>query len=203
MPVHDEDLAEAFDEMADLLALKAENPFRINAYRRAAQVVRALPEELQSKIAAGFDPDALPGIGADLAEKIRVFVRTGELPGLASLRRSVPAGLREIMNIQNLGPKRARALYDALGVCDLKTLKTALAEHRVREVRGFGAKMEERLTKAVEEIEGRSRRLLRSVAAQYAKALESYLRALPGVTKVDIAGSFRRGCETVGDLDFL
>lgn len=203
MPVHNEDLAEAFDEMADLLALKAENPFRINAYRRAAQVVRALPEELQSKIAAGFDPDTLPGIGPDLAEKIRAFVKTGELPGLASLRRSVPTGLRELMTIQSLGPKRVRALYDALGVCDLKTLRTALAEHRVRTVRGFGAKMEEQLAKAVEEIESRSRRLLRSVAAQYARALESYLRALPGVTKVDVAGSFRRGCETVGDLDLL
>jgi DNA polymerase (family 10) len=203
MPVHNEDLAAAFDEMADLLALKADNPFRINAYRRASQVVRALPEELQSKIATGFDPDALPGIGADLAQKIRAFVKTGELPGLASLRRSIPPGLREIMKVQSIGPKRVRVLYDELGIRDLKTLRTALAKHRVREVRGFGAKMEERLTKAVEEIEGRSRRLLRSVAAQYATALESYLRALPGVTKVDVAGSFRRGRETVGDLDLL
>lgn len=203
MPVHNEDLAAAFDEMADLLALKAENRFRINGYRRAAQVVRALPEELPIKIAAGFDPDSLPGIGADLADKIRAFVKTGELPGLAALRRSVPAGLREIMNIRNIGPRRAVALYDALGVHDLETLRRALEKHRVREVRGFGAKMEERLTKAVEETPGRSGRLLRSVAAQYATSLESYLRALPGVTKVDVAGSFRRGRETVGDLDFL
>jgi DNA polymerase (family X) len=203
MPVHNEDLAAAFDEMADLLALRADNPFRINAYRRASQVVRSLPEELQSRIAAGFDPDTLPGIGADLAAKIRAFVETGELPGLAPLRRSTPAGLREIMSVQNIGPKRVRALYEALGVRDLKMLREALAKHRVREVRGFGPKMEERLAKAVAEIEGRSRRLLRSVAAQYAAALETYLRGLPGVTKVDVAGSFRRGRETVGDLDFV
>ncbi len=203
MPVHNEDLAAAFDEMADLLALKAENPFRINAYRRASQVVRSLPEELQIKIAAGFDPDTLPGIGADLANKIRSYVKTGQLPGLASLRRSTPPGLREIMSVQNIGPKRVRALYEALGVRDLKTLRTALAKHRVREVRGFGPKMEERLAKAIDEVEGRSRRLLRSVAAQYATALEAYLRALPGVTRVDAAGSFRRGRETVGDLDLL
>lgn len=203
MPLHNEDLAAAFDEMADLLSLRAENPFRINAYRRASQVVRSLPEELQIKIAAGFDPDTLPGIGTDLAEKIRAFVKTGELPGLASLRRSVPPGLREIMSVQNIGPKRVRALYEALGVHDLKTLRAALTKHRVREVRGFGPKMEERLTKAIDEIEGRSRRLLRSVAAQYATSLEAYLRTLPGVSKVDTAGSFRRGRETVGDLDIL
>lgn len=203
MPVHNEDLAAAFDEMADLLALQAENPFRINAYRRASQIVRALPEELQIKIAAGFDPDSLPGIGADLAAKIRSFVKTGELPGLASLRRSVPAGLRDIMAVQGIGPKRVRALYEALGVRDVKTLRAALAKHQVREVRGFGAKMEERLTQAVDEIERRGRRLLRSVAAQYATSLEAYLRALPSVTKVDVAGSLRRGRETVGDLDLL
>ena len=203
MPVHNEDLAAAFEEMADLLALKADNPFRINAYRRASQIVRSLPEELQSKIAEGFDPDTLPGIGEDLAKKIRAFMKTGELPGLASLRRSIPPGLRELMSVQGIGPKRVRALYEALGVHDLKTLRAALAKHRVREVRGFGPKMEERLAKAVEEIEGRSRRLLRSVAAQYAAALEAHLRALPGVTKVDVAGSFRRGRETVGDLDIL
>lgn len=203
MPVHNEDLAAAFDEMADLLALKADNRFRINAYRRASQIVRSLPEELQSKIAGGFDPDTLPGIGADLANKVRAFMKTGELPGLASLRRSIPPGLREIMSVQNIGPKRVLALYEALGVHDLKTLRAALAKHRVREIRGFGPKMEEHLAKAVEEIEGRSRRLLRSVAAQYAAALEAHLRALPGVTKLDVAGSFRRGRETVGDLDIL
>lgn len=203
MPVHNEDLAAAFDEMADLLALKADNPFRINAYRRASQIVRSLPEELQSKLAEGFDPDTLPGIGEDLAKKIRAFMKTGELPGLASLRRSIPPGLREIMSVQNIGPKRVRALYEALGVHDLKTLRAALAKHRVREVRGFGPKMEEHLAKAVEEIEGRTRRLLRSVAAQYAAALEAHLRALPGVTKVDVAGSLRRGRETVGDLDIV
>lgn len=203
MPVHNEDLAAAFDEMADLLSLKDENPFRINAYRRASQVVRSLPEELQGKIATGFDPDTLPGIGADLADKIRAFVKTGELPGLATLRRSIPPGLREIMSVQNIGPKRVRALYEALGVRDLKSLRMALVNHRVREVRGFGAKMEEQLTKAIDEIEGRSRRLLRSVAAQYAATLEAYLRKLPGVTRVDTAGSFRRGRDTVGDLDLL
>jgi DNA polymerase (family 10) len=203
MPVHNEDLAAAFDEMADLLALKADNPFRINAYRRASQIVRSLPEELQSKLAEGFDPDTLPGIGEDLAKKIRTFMKTGELPGLASLRRSIPPGLRELMSVQNIGPKRVRALYEALGVHDLKTLRVALAKHRVREVRGFGPKMEEHLAKAVEEIAGRSRRLLRSVAAQYAAALEAHLRGLPGVTKVDVAGSFRRGRETVGDLDIV
>lgn len=203
MPMHNEDLAAAFDEMADLLALSADNPFRINAYRRASQIVRSLPEELEGKIAAGFDPDTLPGIGPDLATKIRTFVKTGELPGLARLRRSVPSGLREVMGVQNIGPKRVRALYESLDVHDLESLRAALAAHRVREVRGFGAKLEERLAKAVEDIEGRSRRLLRPVAAQYAASLQTYLTGLPGVTSVEVAGSFRRGRETVGDLDFV
>jgi DNA polymerase (family X) len=203
MPVHNEDLAAAFDEMADLLALSADNPFRINAYRRAAQVIRSLPDELLSKVAAGFDPDELPGIGADLAGKIRTFLKTGVLPGLAPLRRSVPAGLREIMALPNMGPKRVRALFESLGVRDLKGLRAALAAHRVREVSGFGPKMEERLAAAVEESAGRSHRWLRSVAAQYAATLQSWLQQIPGVAQVEVAGSFRRGRETVGDLDFL
>jgi DNA polymerase (family 10) len=203
MPVHNEDLAAAFDEMGDLLALSADNPFRINAYRRAARVVRGLPEELQARVAAGFDPDDLPGIGADLAGKIRVFLDTGELPGLARLRKSVPTGLRELLALPNVGPSRVRALHEALGVRDLKSLRAALAAHRVREVAGFGPKRESQLEQAVAAHAGHDRRLLRPVASQYAAALLSYLRNVPGIDQVEVAGSYRRGRETVGDLDFL
>jgi DNA polymerase (family 10) len=203
MPVHNEDLAAAFDEMADLLALSADNPFRINAYRRAAQIVRGLPEELQARVAAGFDPDDLPGIGADLAGQIRAFLETGELPGLARLRKTVPTGLRELLALPNVGPSRVRALHEALGVHDLKSLRAALAAHRVREVRGFGPKRETQLEQAATGSAGRNRRLLRPAASQYAAAMLSYLRNVPGIDQVEVAGSYRRGRETVGDLDFL
>ena len=201
MPVHNADIAAAFDEIADLLSLKGENPFRIRAYRRAAQTVLALPEELHEQIARGFDPDSLPGIGRDLTQKIREFVATGRLHALDKLRKSVPPGLRQLLALPGVGPQRARALFEQLKIRDLDDLRSALAEGRVRQVRGFGAKSEERLRAAL--AAPSNRRVLRSTAAQYAQALQAYLAKVPGVAHAEIAGSYRRGRETVGDLDIV
>jgi DNA polymerase (family 10) len=203
MPVHNQDIAAGFDEMADLLALSGENPFRIRAYRRAAQVVRGLPRELHEQIAEGFDPDSLPGVGADLAQKIREFTASGECRALEQLRKSVPVGLRTLLALPEIGPQRARALFSTLGVHDLATLRTALENGHVRDVPRFGPKLEQRLLKALAVHELHGKRMLRSVASQYAVALKNYLAKLPGVSRVELAGSFRRGRETVGDLDVL
>src|ERR1019366_10322999 len=104
---------------ADLLALSGANPFRIGAYRRAAQVIRTLPQELHEKLAAGFDPDTLPGIGPDLAGKIRDLATSGSCRQLEKLRKALPAGLRDLMQVPNIGAHRARALYDSLRIRDL------------------------------------------------------------------------------------
>lgn len=203
MPVHNDEIAAAFDEIADLLSLSGENQFRIRAYRRAAQTVRALPDELGSRIAAGFDPDRLPGIGADLAGKIREFVSTRRCDTLEELRRAVPKGLRELLALPDIGPQRARALHEALGIQGLADLRASLDQHRIRRVPHFGARLEERLRKSLEALGERSHRILWSVADAYARDLQRFLAAIPGVAQVEVAGSYRRGRETVGDLDLV
>jgi DNA polymerase (family 10) len=122
MTLHNEDVAAAFDEMADLLAIQGENTFRIRAYRRAAQVVRTLPRELAEMDGAkAFD--ALPGIGADLAGKIAELIETGNIHALGKLRKQVPKGLRELLALPGLGPVRVRALYTGLDVRGVEDLR--------------------------------------------------------------------------------
>ncbi len=202
MTLHNEDVGAAFDEMADLLAIQGENAFRIRAYRRAAQVVRSLPRELAEMDGAkAFD--ALPGIGADLAEKITELLATGNMRSLEKLRKQVPKGLRELLALPGLGPVRVRALYTGLNVRGIEDLRRALADGRLSTLRGFGAKIRARLLQSAAENRGGPRRVPFSVATQYARPLKAYLESLPGVTRVEIAGSYRRGRDTVGDLDVL
>jgi len=203
MSVHNEEIAAVFEEMADLLAIQGGNPFRIRAYQLAAQVVRGLPHELAGM--TGADEYArLPGIGADLAGKIAELVQTGELRALAQLRRQVPAGLRELLELPGLGPVRVRALRSGLRIRNRADLKRALAAGRLARLRGFGPALEARLRTALAGASERTpKRPLRTVAAQFAEPLRAYLKSVPGVSEVEIAGSYRRGRDTVGDLDVL
>jgi DNA polymerase (family 10) len=200
--MHNEDVAAAFDEMAELLAIRGENPFRIRAYQRAAQLIRGLPRPLAAM--HGTDEfDALPGIGADLAGKIDELLRTGSLRALEQLRRRVPPGLRELLRLPGLGPKRVQRLHAELGVRGLADLEQALASGRIARVPGLGPKLRAGLGAAIGTRAARPTRWSWSVAAQYAQPLRAYLRSLRGVHAVEIAGSYRRGRDTVGDLDFV
>jgi DNA polymerase (family 10) len=202
--IHNADVAEVFEEMGDLLAIEGESPFRIRAYRRAGQVVRSLPKEL-AEMAGEREYDALPGIGADLAAKIGELVATGHLEALERLRRRVPSGARDLLSLPGLGPVRVRALMSGLQVRDREDLKRALAAGRLAKLRGFGPALRSRLQAALaaEPVASEARRLQLSVAAQYAEPLRRYLGSIRGVTRVEIAGSYRRGRDTVGDLDVL
>lgn len=202
--VHNEDVASAFDEMGDLLAIQGQNPFRIRAYRRAAQVVRGLAHELADRPAAR-EYHELPGIGVDLAGKIGELIRTGELRALRSLRRQVPAGLRELLQLPGLGPVRVRALRKGLGIKGREDLRRALAAGRLTRLRGFGPGLQRRLRSALTATGTAAgpQRMLWATAAQYGEPLKAFLEAVPGVLGVEIAGSYRRGRETVGDLDIL
>jgi DNA polymerase (family 10) len=203
MAVHNQDVAEAFDEMADLLAIQGENPFRIRAYQRAAQVVRTLPQEV-SKFGSVQELDALPGIGADLAGKISELCRSGRLRALEKLRRQVPPGLRELLSLPGLGPVRVRALKAQLGIRGIDDLARALSSGRLAKVKGFGRGTESRLRTALGDKAARGpQRMPWPVAAEYAEPLRKYLQSITGVTRAEIAGSYRRGRDTVGDLDLL
>jgi DNA polymerase (family X) len=201
--VHNEEVASAFDEMADLLSIQAENVFRIRAYRRAAQIVRSLPREV-SEIQGIDELDALPGIGADLAGKIEELIRTGKLKALERLRGQVPKGVRELLSLPTLGPTRVRALFTILKVKGVDDLRHVLANGRLSTLRGFGPKIRAQLAEALaKRLPGPTPRVPFSVATQYANPLKKFLEAVPGVSRVEIAGSYRRGRDTVGDIDVL
>lgn len=203
MAVHNEDVAAAFDEIADLLDIEGENPFRIRAYRRAAQVVRTLPRDL-GELAGEKELDALPGIGADLAGKIAELCRTGHLRALETLRRRVPPGLRALLSLPGLGPVRVRALKSRLGIRGIEDLERALSAGRLTRLKGFGPGIESRLRSALaDKAAAGAQRMPWPVAAEYAEPLKAYLQSLPGVARAEIAGSYRRGRDTVGDLDLL
>jgi DNA polymerase (family 10) len=203
MAIHNDEIAAAFEELADLLAIQAANPFRVRAYRRAAQVIRALPREL----AGTRDPKelrGLPGIGPDLAGKIVEFCTSGRIRALQELRRRLPRGLPELLRLPGLGPVRVRALHAQLGIGSVADLERALATGRLVSIRGFGKALEQRLRAALAaRVPGAAARLPWPAATAYAEGLKAYLQSRPGVLQAEIAGSYRRGRDTVGDLDLL
>ena len=203
MPIHNVDIARQFETTADLLEIKGENPFRIRAYRNAARIVEDLPHELASMVAEEADLTELEGIGKDLAEKIKQIVTKGSSPALEKLRSELPPHITDLLNLPGLGPKRVRTLYKELDVVDLDTLKKAAEAGRIRELPGLGEKTEKQILVGIASQADSSRRFLRAQVIPYAEAYQEYLRASPYVKKIDLAGSYRRGRETIGDLDFL
>lgn len=203
MPVYNKDIADIFNRLADLLEISDENPFRIRAYRNAARTVGGLSESVADKVAAGEDLRKLPDIGRDLAGKIRRIVETGTLELLQQLEEKVPPSLSAIMRVGGLGPRRVRALYNELGVADLSGLREAAEKHRIRALDGFGRKTEEKILDALAHLEQRQSRFRLADTEQIALNLLHHIRSLDGVTDAQIAGSFRRRRETVGDLDIL
>ncbi len=203
MAVTNAEIAAIFDRIADLLSIQQDNPFRIRAYRNAARTVRGLAHSLSDMVQAGEDLESLPGIGKDLAAKIREIVRTGSLRKLRELEQAVPPGLVELLQVPGLGPKRLRALRDELGIQNLADLEQAAARGLIRNLPGFGAKTEANLLREVRELARRVRRHPWAEVEPLAEQLLTWLRAQPGVRRVEMAGSYRRRRETVGDLDVL
>ena len=203
MPITNADLAAAFEQVADLLELQEANPFRVRAYRNAARVVGALRLDLAAHLGQGKALPKLPGIGTDLAGKIRELATTGHLALLDRLRKQIPAGVTELLALPGLGPKRVRMLYEELQVHDPAQLLRAARDGRVRNLHGFGPRTEENIAQAIERHLAAHRRFKLAVAAQYAAPLLAHLRKAPGVDTVAAAGSLRRCRDTVGDVDLL
>ncbi|HVX38599.1 MAG TPA: DNA polymerase/3'-5' exonuclease PolX [Gemmatimonadaceae bacterium] len=198
------EIARIFRDVAELLELTGANPFRIRAYRNAARVV----EESARSVAAmaRSTPKALrelPGIGDDLAGKIEEIVRTGTLPLLEQLEHRAPAGAAELMHVPGIGPRRAKLLSRRLGVRSRAGLARAAKAGRVHAIRGFGRKTEQRILEELATPGAAEHRLLRSRAAQYGEPLVNYMLTCDRVTRAELAGSFRRCRDTVGDLDLL
>lgn len=203
MPVKNGDVADIFEEMADLLEIDEANAFRVRAYRDAARLIDGMGDRVADRVENGDDLTRLTGIGDDLAGKIREIVETGKLSELEAVRERVPPSLRELMQIEGLGAKKVRALWKSLNITDLKGLLWAAETKKIREISGFGKRTEEKILEAAKELEDGERRFLRPKAEEIGEPLLDYLRNLSGVRTADIAGSYRRGKETVGDLDIL
>lgn len=201
--VHNAEVATAFEEMADLLEIEGANPFRVRAYRFAARTLRDLPAEVGEMVAKGEDLTSLPGIGDDLAGKIKEILATGTAAALEAQRKRVPATLTELLRIPGLGPKRVKTLAHELKVRSLSELQTAAQAGRVRTLAGFGEKTEQHILDALATRLAEAPRVQRAVAIPSAEALVAYLEQSSGVSRVIAAGSYRRGLETIGDLDIL
>ncbi len=203
MPVYNSDVVQAFEEMADLLEIEGANQFRVRAYRNAARSVGDLSESVAEWVQEGRDLTQLPGIGKDLSAKIKEIVETGKLAALQKLRKETPSELAEMLSIPGLGPKRVEQIHEQLGVNTLNDLKQALEQGKVRRLEGFGEKTEENIRKGLKQATEREKRTLLSTAEEIAEPLIAYVRNIEGVKKAEVAGSYRRRKETVGDLDMV
>src|SRR6056297_3325695 len=203
MPVHNSEIATIFDHVADLLEIEDANRFRVRAYRNAADTIRDLGRSLEDMLEEGADLSDLPDIGEDLADKIAKIVRTGQLPLLEEISDDVPEAIVKATRIPGIGPKRARALFKALDLSSVDDLRDAAEEGDIAEIEGFGEKTQTRIRKELKEGVIEDERLRLDVAEDFAAPLMEWIRNIEGVSKAEIAGSYRRRKETVGDLDIL
>ncbi len=197
------DIARLLDRMADLLEIDDANPFRVRAYRGAAQTIRAQSRGMADRVAQHEDLSKLPGIGRDIAAKIRTVVETGHLPQLEKLEERVPTELSDMMRIEGLGAKRVKTLYRELGVRSIDDLRRAARAGRIRALPGFGDKTEHTIMKRVDAWSGQAPRMLIAEVEETARRLLAHLKRADGVKRLVVAGSYRRRRETVGDLDIL
>jgi DNA polymerase (family X) len=202
MPIHNQDIADIFNKYADLLEIDGANPFRVRAYRNAARVVSGMSQNLADLLARDEDLTALPGIGRDLAGKIAEIIRTGSLAKLRELSARVPPALAELTRIGGLGPKRVALLHQELDIASVADLERAARQGKIKELKGFGEKIEQAILEGLGHITAPKRFSL-VTAEPVADSLLCHLRRVSGVEQAIVAGSYRRRQETVGDLDIL
>lgn len=196
-------IAETLEELADLLEIRGEAVFKLRAYRNGAKVIGDLAQPLAELVRNGTDLTTLDGIGKSLAEKCEELVRTGRLQALEDVLVEIPRSVLDLARVPKVGPKKASALFRNLGIRTLDQLRAACEAHKVRELDGFGEKTEQAILKGIPAVEAASQCLLWVSADQIVQRLLEHMRRFPGLKRMEIAGSYRRGKETVGDLDLL
>ncbi len=194
-------VAAILEEVADLLELEEGTFFQVRAYRRAAKEISSLTEDVKDLYVRGHLA-TIPGVGRAIHDKVVEIVRTGELQYLNDLRNEFPAGLLQVMQVPDVGPKTAGRLYKELKVTDLQDLRLAAEQHRIRRLKGFGERTEENILKGIRFLGSRQGRMLLGYAYPRGKALEEHMRA-QGFELVSLGGSLRRMKETIGDIDIL
>ena len=200
-PVDNLAIARVLNEIGDLLEIKGENPFKIRAYRNAAETIAHLGESL-----AAMPPGerrTVPGIGKDLAARIGELIDTGAIPYHRALLEEFPPTILDLLRLQGIGPKTVALLYHGLGVRTLEDLEAAARAGRIRSLKGMGAKKETQILKSLEERQRVAGRRLLAEATEAAAALVAALREHAPDAEIHPVGSLRRGCETCGDIDIV
>jgi len=199
------EIARLLSDVADLLEISAGNPFKVRAYRNAARTVADHPDPIAELVSGGgFDVTDLPGIGDGIAKEITALVATGSLPQRQLLAAKIPPGLLDLLRIPGLGPKRVKLFHERLKVNSVADLKDALEKGKIAKLAGFGPKLLEKIREGVSGAgAGTQQRMVLHEAEQYARAIVEYLKAGGGIDAIDVAGSFRRRRETIGDLDIV
>ncbi len=197
------DVARTLTELADLLEIQGANPFRIRAYRNAVNTVNGLSRPLESMVAAGEDLTDLPAIGKNVAQHIEELLQTGTIDRLEEVAAEIPRSLVTLMRLDGVGPKKAKKLFDELGVETVDDLDEALKAGRVQQLPGFGEKSAGKISIAIEDLRKHSGRFRISEAEKLIAGLVEYMKGAPDVDRFEIAGSMRRRKETVGDVDML
>lgn len=196
-------IADIFEEIADILDIQGANPFRIRSYRSASRAIGDFSGNLATMVREGEDPKTVTGVGKSIAEKIREIVETGKLAYLDEIRSTLPHGLVEMLAIEGLGPKKVKLFYDEMGIDTVDKLEAAAGEGSLHGLPGMGDRSEEKLIAAIERYRAGRGKFRISVAFDYAGSLIEYLKGARGVKALEVAGSLRRRRETVGDLDIL
>jgi DNA polymerase (family 10) len=196
------EIARRFNRIGDILEIQGENPFKVKAYRRAAETIDELPEPLDEIDARGALGD-IPGFGDAIVAKTRDFLTTGTTKLYEQIKDAVPPGVVQIAGVPGIGPKTAKALYDGLGIADIEALEAAAKAGRVQKTPGFGAAKEQNLLEAIARNRRLTERLPLFVALPFAERLVRELSARPEVVRAAVAGSARRGRDTVGDIDII
>ncbi len=200
------EIARLLGEVADLLEISAGNPFKVRAYRNAGRTVADYPDPLSELVKdEAFDLTDLPGIGGGIAKEITALLETGTLPQRQQLVATIPPGLLDLLRISGLGPKRVKLFHDQLKVNSVADLTRALEAGKIAKLGGFGPKLLEKIREGVAGAAAGTgqRRMVLHEAEQYARALVEYLKAGGGIDAIEVAGSFRRRKETIGDLDIV
>ncbi|HSM62281.1 MAG TPA: DNA polymerase/3'-5' exonuclease PolX [Longimicrobiales bacterium] len=197
------DVARTLEDLADLLEIQGANPFRVRAYRNAVVTIEGLTRPLQAMVEAGEDLTELPAVGKDIAAHIVELLQTGRIGRMEEVTAEFPRSLVELTRLDGVGPKKARKLFDELGVRTVDDLVRALADERVETLAGFGKKSAEKIGRAIERHRRHVGRYLLDDVEQLVEGVIEHVRKAPGVKRVEFAGSLRRRKETIGDVDLL
>jgi DNA polymerase (family X) len=200
--ISNSELARIFNEIGDMLEILGEVVYKAVAYRRVADAIERWPEDIAARYRGG-DPPKVPGAGPALSTKLAELANTGHLEYYDRLRAQVPRGLLDMLRIGGVGPRTVKLLHDELGIGSLGELRAAAEQGQLRGLKGLSARTEENILEGIERIDQRSTRLLIHDADELVAGLLARLREVPGVRRIEAAGSLRRRRATIGDLDLL